>query len=229
MPRRRKQLKSRKGRQTSRVALTSDFIRREPFSCLKVGTGAATYPIQPSGLGTRITAIADLYGMYRVIRLRVRFHPSVASPTVNWAICYVPGVTDTAPTSYINIVESPVHLVKALNTLQPSAWLNINAKSLSSYETWYKTIVGTPDPAQEVQGNIYANASGAGEGHMLEFEGVIEFRAAVESGATPAMRREKLVLDECTRIQSVLTEGARIAARKAAGLLSPTLQTPQCG
>lgn len=209
MPRRKN--KSSRGRKTP-VRYTQDHVRREPFSTLKSNTGAISLGINPANLGTRVAALADLYEMYRVVRLRVRFHPPATPRTGDGAICYVPGVTDTAPSSYINICETQSHLVFAKAMIQPSRWLELSKATLSSYETWYKTIVGTPDPAQEVQGNLYYNASAASDPTLIEMEGVIEFRAPAEAGATPAMRRAKLLRDEYVRMQTVLTEGSKAMA-----------------
>jgi hypothetical protein len=97
-----------------------------------------------------------------------------------------------------------------------------------AYDMWYKTIVGTPDPAQEVQGYIACVVPVVSTVNFtIELEGVIAFRGAVDAGSTPALRREALFKLEFQRIQRVLSEGVKLGFAPSA--VSPPREAPYLG
>ncbi len=183
-----------------------------PFAAAIPYTGATAYTValQPVSF-TRVLAEADGYELYRFTKLKFRLIDTV---NAYLAAAYFPGVTDTAPTSETQICANPQHTFLGVNQTVPSGWVTLG-KELRGYEPWYKTIAGTPDPAQEIQGNIFITASSSTVAFHIQIKGVIEFRGPVPTGSTPAMRREAMLKKEYARIMHVLAAGGGGAVLKA--------------
>ncbi len=203
--------KSRKGRNG-----LSDHVISVPFKLLASTTGATSYAltlIPSSALFPRCATIADAFELYRIKKLRFRLIPGATGGTV--VAGYLPGVVDTPPAT-IALVGEILHSV-ILGTTQtvPSRWCDVPAVSLKSYETWYKTIAGTPDTAQENQGTIFIAASAAGTAFLIEAEAIYEFKGAVDPTNTPAMRLKAEWAREKERILRALAPSPPVTTPSA--------------
>lgn len=167
-----------------------------PFRYFAVGSLAAqAIFVSPNGtFSPRLAAIADDFDEYRVTSLRFRLQQPITA-AATFAACYQPGIIDTPPTTAATISEGLNSIVLSTGITTPSQWSRVPKGVLAGMHPWYKTIPGTPEASEELQGGIYAAASTTGS--ILEWEGVCEFRSAISAGNTPmeralaARRREK--------------------------------------
>jgi len=189
-----------------------DRTARVVFSTLAtvaVASAPQTIACNPS-ISNHANTVADGYALYKLVRLRFRLHPGANTGPV--AACYIPGVTDTPPVSAFQCSEVPEHVMLSATSTVPSNWCDVPRRNLFSYETWYKTIVGTPDPSTEIQGNIFAVNPSSGSGMVpLEIEGEFMFKNSVPTASTPQMRRDAEWRAEYLRITKALAEGAKLA------------------
>lgn len=186
-----------------------------PFKALLDTTGAATYTqaLNPAAISTRVSAVGDGFELYKLVKLRFRLLPSTNPMTGVFAACFLPGVVDNPPASAATVTSCMNHAILGLTQSVPSGWVNVDKVSLQGYQPWYKTIVGTPNPAEEIQGNIFVIAATPTR-VLMEFDGVIAFKGAVDVAATPQMRREAMFADEYARMSRILAEGPRILAKR---------------
>ncbi len=164
-------------------------------------SGAATVALNPSAFPQALE-IADTYAFYRVTKLRFRLY-RIASLSVTQVAAFVAGVTDNAPSNSAVAALIPHCAILPLSATVPSPWQNIPRSVLMSYMPWLKSIVGSPDPAEETQGNIYIRGAGA-EQYAIEIEAVFEFRDILSTSITPAERGRLESLAERDRILRLL-------------------------
>ncbi len=119
------------------------------------------------------------------------------------AAAYYPGVVDTTPTTVGAVADSLFSTLLGTAQAKPTDWVNIPRQSLQGYLPWYKTIAGTLDPSEEVQGNIYVCGTGTEIVHV-EFMGVIEFKAPAAAANTPMIRKAQLLEKEKQRLLQIL-------------------------
>ncbi len=176
-----------------------------PFSAYLDYTATASTTVQmyPAQFG-RVLAEADAFELYRFTKLKFRLLPGGTAGHV--VAAYVPGVTDTAPNTITTVGSIPQHAAIGATQTTPSPWVTLR-RELQGYEPWYKTVAGTPDAAQEIQGNIFI-ATSAATSFAIEIVGVCEFRGPVPLTSTPAMRREAALTAEYNRIMKFLAWGA---------------------
>lgn len=216
----RKSNRRNKSRQKS--VSYADRSRVIPLSIIRSLTGATTYayPMQPGSFDTRGVAEADGFELYRIVKLRFRLVPAFDAGPPTICAAWIAGITDTTPPTLATLAEVPLHALMGGGQSTPTAWVNVPSRTLKGYETWYKTIAGTPDPAQEIQGYVFVAASGTGAA-TLEIQAVFEFKQPAPVGSTPQMRREKQILAQFRHAQWVQAEGSRIML--AASLTKQTL------
>lgn len=190
--------------------MQKDRLINVPFSFVSSGTPAAvTLPIQPSGLGGRVLAIADAYELFKVKKLEFRLLASTTSATASRAsqqvVCYLPGITDTAPGNFALAAEVVEHVILGNSATTPTEWCRVPKSILSGYTPWYKTIAGTPDPSVEVQGNLYVvNPAGTTDTYCVEVRGIIQFKGAVPISSTPMVRQLNEMRREKDRLLKIL-------------------------
>jgi len=185
----------------------SDRVISVPFKTLKIGSIVTVFSILVSPvLSSRILEQADTFELYRVTRLRFRLHADAQTGGTAMVACYVPGVTDTPPSTVAVAAESLESVVQAGSATMPSKWCNVSRGALASYGGWYKTIPGTPATSEEIQGTIFVVPTGT-QTYVLEVEGIFEFKAPVDPAATPAIRRAKQLAAEFQRLQVVCRDG----------------------
>jgi hypothetical protein len=168
-----------------------DRIVRVDFSATQASNGVAstyTQAIHPSGLGPRILSMADSFEFYRVEKLEFRLHPGTDISGLILGACYLGGVTDTVPATQYDMSQVVHHVCLGSVAKMPTNWCVVDARTLAGYCPWYKTLQGTPDVAQEIQGNIYSISGNSSTAVLLEFRGTIAFKGAVPVGSTPMER-----------------------------------------
>jgi len=185
-----------------------DRVRDEVFRYVAQVTqtaGAASLNIAP-GSFPRLNSIADSYSLYRFKELRYRILPNTTISGLQSA-SYLPGAVDTPPSTTTTINEIVSTTVLGQRQTNPSDWVVLRAGDLSGYLSWYKTVIGTPDPIDEVQGAIYIVGNGV-EVCTLEIRGVCSFKNQVATANTP-MLREVLLRKERERLLYILSSSSK--------------------
>jgi hypothetical protein len=81
--------------------------------------------------------------------------------------------------------------------------------------TWYKTIPGTPENSEEIQGVIFLiENSGSALNLTLEIEGMCEFRSAVSAANTPLERALAQRRREKARLVALLASPDTVTSAK---------------
>lgn len=180
-----------------------------PFQSVVTGVSTATtYSVSPnSTLSARLAAIADDFDEYRFVKLRYRIHPSYLNATrQNASLAFYPGIVDTPPSTIQTNAESCITALLGLGSTHPSEFVSVPKNVLAGMHTWYKTVPGTPESAEEVQGLLAFTAIGSAEAYMLEFQGICEFKAPINAGSTPQERYAASRVREKKRILKLLAE-----------------------
>ncbi len=154
-------------------------------------SGKGTVAVAPSSF-TRVAALADNYALYRFTELRFRLLPTSAGTNITGAmgVGWLPGVTDTAPNSTIALAECIQSCILSVRATVPTEWVRLTRSDLQGYEPWYKTVAGTPESADEVQGNLFLTGAGT-DGYALEVRGTVEFKVGVNTAFTPALKESR--------------------------------------
>ena len=142
--------------------------------------------------------------MYRITAFKFRVMPNGTSNTSIQAAGFYPGVTDNAPATFNDICENVMSCLKAGNQTVPTEWISVPEVVLRGYVDWYKTVAGSIDAALERVGTlfVYDGASGA---VLVEFRGTFEFKGPANTGATPAERQRRMLLEEKARMLKILS------------------------
>lgn len=149
-----------------------------------LSAGVAQINLQPTNLNSVAGAAAN-YEFYRITKLRYRLYPNGGGSML--AAAYIAGAVDNAPSSPYDVAQTPHCVLYGDDVTVPTSWRNVPKSALASYNTWYKTVAGSPDPTEEVQGKIYLAGSST-DSYLLEYEMVYQFRTLVVTSATPAQR-----------------------------------------
>lgn len=184
-----------------RSAITSVYFRS---SNLQTGT-TATIPLQPVALlSDRLASIADNWGLYRVTRLRFRLHPTGSLNTLS----YVPGVTDTPPANLASNIEIEHCAILGSNEQMRTPWVVVDRVTLAGQLKWYKTVAGTTDALEEIQGNLFV-ANTASVNYFYEIDGICEFSSPLDNANTPdplvRLAREKARLMKILASPDIVT------------------------
>lgn len=175
--------------------------------------GAGQFNLTPTAFSS-IAAMSEAFELFRVTRLRYRIHRTTTwvSSTLQTAV-YLPGVTDNPPASVLAASASPHCASIAFAATVPGQWRVVPRSALQGYQTWYKTVVGTPDPAQESQGTIFLNGAGT-DTVTVEIEAVFELKAPCNTAVTPAERARREVARERERLLAILGSSTLIPKSK---------------
>ncbi len=136
-------------------------------------------------------SIADAYALYRFREVDFRLHPG-QTRSGDSAAAMIPGAVDTPPSSLSQIGEVLNSCLLGVNATVPTEWVRCRKEDMSSYDTWYKTQFGTPDPIDEVQAAIYFVGNGVNV-LLYEVRGVIEFKNRLSISNTPMLKKEQLM------------------------------------
>lgn len=151
-------------------------------------SGQATVSLSPATF-TSLSSLAGQFDMYKVTRLRFRMHPAT-STTIALAACYIPGISDNLPVGTVACAQVSDHTYIGGDTTVPSSWCQVPSAGLKGYMNWYKTVVGSPDAAEEVQGVIRLGGSST-EVYQLEVEATYLFKNLLPDSATPMTPAER--------------------------------------
>ncbi len=173
-------------------------------------SGVATIPLTPA-ISTTVGSLGDTWAAYRFTRLRFRLHPAAAQAGGWLTACYVTGITDTAPASVSAGSDNNESTLIGKASTVPSRWVNVPKLVLSGYHPWYKTVGGSPESAEEVQGNIFINDSAAGTAaYIIEIEGTVEFKDLLINTSTPMLVEARQKLHAEKRLQFLEQEKKRM-------------------
>jgi len=191
---------------TTRSRKQPDTVRI-PFAIINTtnsASGLKSIPVTPL-MTPRLTILADTFDEYRFVDLKFRILPIGSLNTDIETACFEPGVVDTPPGNNVQQSESLASVYMGGGESVRSPWCNVPKGVLSGYFPWYKTVAGTTDTAEEVQGNIFTfNSLADTTPVVLEIRGVCEFRAAINATSTPAERVQIARRKEKERIVSIL-------------------------
>ncbi len=202
-----------------------DKIVRVPVHRVALTTlaaGAGSLQCAPAQMSTRANAIADDFAEYRIVSLKYRLHPN-GTRTAMQGLCYIPGVTDTAPATLSAISETMDTIFLGVSATTPTAWHSVGLPELKGYNVWYKTVAGTPETATEQPGSVYMIGAGT-EVVAWEFFCVFEFRGGVDNSVTPAVRAFKAQVAEKQRLLRILStpDTMKDSTDKKVGSSAPT-------
>ncbi len=154
-----------------------------------LAAGVSSFNLSPSLIvHTGIASIADAFELYRVTKLSYRL-VRTATLTGSQSAAFYPDITDTPPNTLDQNGENINSTLLGLNHTVPSDWVTINPSSMTAAK-WYKTIQGTMDSWDEIQGIIYVTGSGT-DAFLLEVRGLYEFKGQADPGNTPEMREKR--------------------------------------
>jgi hypothetical protein len=215
------------------------------FIQVSATTTASSFSLHPGNI-PRLTEIANAFGLYRFIKLKVSVMPSFRATTSipgspeMYYVCYFNQTVDTLPNTTQAGSEAAYSVVRPMGYVFDLT--NSSAISLLSVPTgfrvptayligdtslkWYKAVVGTTDAWDELQGFIAYRSENSVQLHlMLSYE--VEFAVPLPAISTPESveeRLEKAVL--CRRLLKLYEEYKagvlivdRDAERKFASLL----------
>ncbi len=185
-----------------------ESVRFHSFLNTTINAGAPVQALINPTLSGHLQTIGDTFELYRFTELWFRLQaPATANQGGGTTAAYLPGVTDTYPTTATTNLESLNGCYLSVRATVPTEWVRLNRKDLSGYQPWYKTVQGTPEVADEVQGVI--NFTGSSSDVVLcEFRGVVEFKNPVNAASTPAERRAKALEMQRKKLLSILASPA---------------------
>lgn len=180
MPRKTSSRKKNSYNKTDTVSVHARLYTEANFA-----SGTATIAMNPASFPQALE-IADVYAMYRIKKLRYRLYRSTTNATTQVAV-FVPGVTDNGPGTISVAALIPHCAILPLSATVPTPWKNVPPAILKSYMPWFKTILGSPDPAEETQGNIFLRGNTTDQ-YAIEIDAIFEFREPLSTSVTPAER-----------------------------------------
>lgn len=203
----KKNSKNQNSRKSSRGRRSGDLVRVPCHGRISnsLTSGLFSQSLAPTLFST-ITAISDVFEMYRFTNLKYRMLPAGGTviPTGSQVCGYLPGVIDTASGLTVgSLIQSRHTCFITERQVTPTPWIKVPRAVLQSYGNWYKTVVGTPDVATEIQGGIYVAGTGT-DSFVVEVSAVIEFKDLVVAGATPMIARDRAIIAERNRMLSIL-------------------------
>jgi len=184
-------------------------VVRVPFKYLisaSLAGGIAKNALQPATF-PRLLDIADGYDLYRITRLKFRGVRSVTTMASVQVTGYYPGIVDNNPTAYTDVSENLNSCTLAQSYQGKSEWCVVPSFDLRGMHEWYKTIAGTPESAEEIQGYLITFGSTT-DAYAVEIVGLCEFAGPTNTGATPAIRAQLERKREKMRILSLLEDSS---------------------
>ncbi len=166
---------------------------------------SGTLNLNPTTAGWgRLTSIADCFGLFRFTKLRIRWvGPNATAADV--AACVVTGTVDGFPATVGTVIQSEYYNINFADQTTPTI-LDVPRAYLveQSPNKWWKTVAGTPDDWNEVQGVICAACSSSTTlNFVIDYE--IELCDFLNPSNTPALEY-KLVNSELGLYRRVSSE-----------------------
>lgn len=186
-------------------------------------SGAAQVNLAPSTF-PRVLEVADSFDLYRVNKFKFRIGNSTTTAVNEIQTAgFYPGVTDNAPASFNDVSENVYSCVKHIQQQCWTEWVNVPNVVLRGQVPWYKTVAGSIDAALERFGSMFFfTGGGTTTAVLIEYRGEFEFKGPANTGATPAERRKRMLLEEKARMLEILALAEERTA-KAGGPISRAL------
>ncbi len=190
-----------------------------------LASGAATLEIAPpTTSATRVTQTADAFEFYRITKLSYRLRRTNQTQPI--AATWVAGLVDNVPATVSQITQSPYYTLLMASDTLPSNWVRVPRSALKSYAVWYKTVSGTIDTGEEVQGKIFL-CGNAAENVYVDVKVVYEFKMPVNTGITPEERRIKAVQETRKKLLDILFfDASRVRLEPAQPSTLPSVALP---
>jgi hypothetical protein len=180
-----------------------------PFHSILTAVTTTAISVSPnSTLSLRLSNLADNFDEYRFKSLRFRMHNGSVLPAAaagSYGVSFEPGIVDTAPGTLGSLSEAVHSTTMSQQSTVPSDWVSVSPGVLAGMHSWYKTVPGTPEASEEIQGSLFV-ITGAANNINLEVRGVVQFRAAISSTNTPLERALAIRMREKKRVMSLLTD-----------------------
>lgn len=224
MPRRKQARRNAGSSQLNNNNFKTIRIVARNYQNVNCSSGVAQLLVSPANFPTAF-AIADSYEMYRVTAMKYRIHPGSVVFTGPVGVSYIPGVVDNAPNTIAGISELDNHAILTNRQTTPTQWVKVARKNLTSYGTWFKTIVGTPDTDVEIQGVLFFVGTST-DVIAFEIELVFEFKDITSTSFTPQVRRQRMILAEKEHLLKVLSYPAAPAAPPGGSTLTSPPSAP---
>lgn len=201
MPRKNRRNYTKSKKRSSFTQADTVRVHVRTYAEAALSAGLATISVSPA-LCAQSSQYADAFQLYQVTKLRFRLYRTTTTTSTQAAV-YMPGVTDNPPSTASTAASIPQAAILPLTATVPTRWSVISGRNIRSYMSWYKTIVGSPDAAEEIQGNIYIRG-GTTENYGIEIDALFVFRDSVPTGVTPAERGRMATLKEKERLLKIL-------------------------
>lgn len=186
-------------------------ITRTRFHALTTSTlssGGSSQSVGP-GLNSTLTAMAAVYELYRVSKLRYRLHPNASQSTALIA-AYYPEAQVTIPSIDQNSENIDCCMLFE-DTTVPTPWHNVPRSRLKGQIDWWKCVPDAGASEFEIQGIIVLTGTGT-DAFRLEMDGVVEFKNPIPAAAAAAVHKQR-AMDEVRkdfilvpRNQSLITD-----------------------
>lgn len=188
---------------------------------ISLSAGIFSQSLIPQVIGNGAT-FAEIFELYRILKFRFRLirDSALSGPL---AACFIPGVIDTlSGESLTGIFTTRPNVVLVKDAVAPTPWCKVPKNILNSYMTWYKTLAGTTDPADEVQGFLVAAGTGTNS-CFVQLELTYQFKNQVPPGVTPQMRVDQQMRAEKERLLRILSIPSQ---KPAPAVPCSSVQTP---
>lgn len=164
-----------------------------PFSCFfTLGStgGFATQKIGPQAISSRLTALCDYWGYYRITRFRFRIHKQSSTQFAAGAIAPIDDVGNANPGSIGDVGEMiSSAMVSAVETV-PSEWRRVDCSGAAT--KWFKTnttAVSTTLDILAFQFMLYQATGGATDTIIWEMRGTCAFKDPAVGTLNPGVHK----------------------------------------
>ncbi len=168
-----------------------ESISGSSYGTLFTATTSGQINIHPSNsaFGTHLTSIADSFNLCRCVHLELEVPPSAGQ---DYAVGVAMGVVDTAPTTVANIIQFEYSLVHWSAEVARTRLVVPRKYLVRGQVPWWKTQLGASDDQFEIQGAIFAGATGSMTLPVL-IRYTWEFTDWAATAATPFVDKQLLV------------------------------------
>ncbi len=208
-----------------------------PFRSLFSGNAAAgveSFDLSPgNGVLQRVSAIGNLYQLYRITKLQFRLHPypRISTGASGMSLAFYPGGVQVAPSSWADNVEAIHACVIYMGasgsgdlTTKPTKWCHVPEAALRGPLPWYKTVPSASvDTWEETAATLrLACSSAVNTDYIFEVMGVFEFKDPLDADVSLSRERQLAAL----RQRMALILAGQDPASAGSGTPAP-VNTPQ--
>ncbi len=161
------------------------------FTCNAADANGISYNnLNPTLMGTWLSAIADDYLEYRFVSIRASAGPLRSG--VNVAVAIIGPGLNTSPTSVVQVAEMERAWINLANITTRDWHYWPKSHLLSGLIKWYRFQPGTPDDNFEYQGALVIGGLGNATTVTFLLEYVCEFRERMPAAVTTARIEAKV-------------------------------------